>query len=81
MEPSKGLIVCAKAGRDTGRYFAVLEAEGGYALIADGKTRKLDRPKRKNIKHLQATGTKIALTQITDKKLRDLLKEFTEKNP
>lgn len=81
MEPSKGLIVCAKAGRDLGRYFVVLEAESGYALIADGKTRKLDKPKKKNVKHLQATGKEIALTQITDRKLRDLLKEFTEQNP
>ena len=77
MEPEKGLIVYAMAGRDKGRYFVVLEAEKGYALIADGKTRKLAKPKRKNAKHLRMTGTKIALTQITDKKLRVLLKEFT----
>ena len=77
MEPEKGLIVYAMAGRDMGRYFVVLEAEKGYALIADGKTRKITKPKRKNAKHLRMTGTKIALTQITDKKLRVLLKEFT----
>ncbi len=81
MEPARGLIVCAMAGRDRGRYFVVLEAEGGYALIADGKSRKLAKPKKKNAKHLRATGKEIALTQITDKKLRNLLKEFTEQNP
>lgn len=77
MEPEKGLIVCATAGRDSGRYFVVLEAEKGYALIADGKTRKLGSPKRKNIKHLRRTGKKAALMQLTDRKLRELLKEFT----
>jgi ribosomal protein L14E/L6E/L27E len=77
MEPEKGLIVCASAGRDKGKFFAVLECNGGYALIADGKTRKLSHPKRKNVKHFSITGKRIALTQITDKKLRDLLKEFT----
>ena len=81
MEPARGLIVCAMAGRDRGRYFVVLEAEGGYALIADGKSRKLAKPKKKNAKHLRVTGKEIALTQITDKKLRNLLKEFTEQNP
>lgn len=78
MEPVKGLIVCAMAGRDRGRYFAVLETDGAYALLADGKTRKLAHPKKKNIKHIRTTGASIALTQITDKKLRDLLKAYTE---
>ena len=77
MEPEKGLIVCASAGRDKGKFFVVFECNGGYALIADGKTRKISRPKRKNVKHLSVTGKQIALTQITDKKLRGLLKEFT----
>lgn len=78
MEPVKGLIVCAIAGRDQGRYFVVLETDGHSARIADGKTRKISKPKRKNVKHLRTTGTTIALTQITDKKLRDLLKAYTE---
>ena len=81
MEPARGLIVCATAGRDKDRYFVITEADGGYAFIADGKTRKLERPKRKNAKHLRMTGREIALTQMTDKKLRNLLKEFTEQNP
>lgn len=77
MEPEKGLIVCATAGRDKGKFFVVLESDKGYALIADGKSRKLSSPKRKNVKHLRQTGKQAALTQITDKKLRGLLKEFT----
>lgn len=81
MEPSRGLIVCAMAGRERGRYFVVTKAEGTTAYIADGKTRKLSSPKKKNVKHLRTTSKTIALTQITDKKLRGLLKEFTEQNP
>lgn len=81
MEPTRGLIVCAIAGRDKGRFFAVLDADGTSVLLADGKTRKLESPKRKNIKHIRTTGAVIALTQITDRKLRGLLKEYTEQNP
>ena len=81
MEPARGLIVCAAAGRDKDRYFVITDFDGGYAYIADGRTRKLASPKRKNVKHLRMTGTELALTQITDRKLRNLLKEFTEKNP
>lgn len=78
MEAETGLIVCASAGRDKDRFFVVVETGKGFAFIADGKSRKLASPKRKNTKHLRSTGRKIALTpQITDRKLRGLLKEFT----
>ena len=37
MEPSKGLVVRAMAGRDRGGYFVVVDAAEGFAWIADGK--------------------------------------------
>lgn len=77
MEPEKGLIVCATAGRDRGKFFVMLETDKGFAFIADGKMRKLGSPKRKNLKHLRMTGKKAALMDLTDKKLREILKEFT----
>ncbi len=81
MERLIGLIVYAAAGRDKGSFFVVVGEEGGYALIADGKSRKLEKPKKKNKIHLRLTGQKAELTGITDKKLRGLLKQFTEQNP
>ena len=46
-------IVQATAGRDKGRLFFVLRVEeGGYLLLADGKGRKLERPKRKKLRHV-----------------------------
>jgi len=73
----EGTVVKAVAGRDNGRFFAVTKICGDqYVLISDGKTRKLDRPKKKNIKHLKATGTVIKITEITDKKLKMTLRNF-----
>ena len=43
MELTKGLVVRALAGRDMGNFFVVLSVDGGYALIAEGKRRKLGR--------------------------------------
>ena len=40
-------IVKSTAGRDKGKYFFVLAEEEEFLLLADGKTRKLERPKRK----------------------------------
>lgn len=72
----EGTVVKAKAGRDDERNFVVTEVcgDGRYVLIADGKTRKLDKPKRKNIKHLAVSNTVIDLNEITDKKLKMILR-------
>ncbi len=53
MEISKSDIIVSLAGRDQGRLFYVLETDGSYALLADGKTRKLENPKRKKLKHIR----------------------------
>ncbi len=50
---STGDVVLSTAGRDRGRLFFVLEAGGGFVTLADGKVRKLERPKRKNEKHVR----------------------------
>lgn len=72
-----GSVVKATAGRDSGRLFAVTDIQGGYCFIADGKTRKLASYKRKNIKHVCPTDSMIDINDITDKKLRKLLRELT----
>ncbi len=76
MKLSKGSVVRAAAGRDCGKLFAVTEIQGGYCFIADGKSRKLASDKRKNIKHICPTDSMIDLNDITDKKLRTLLKQL-----
>lgn len=54
-EIAPGYVVFSKKGRDKGRYFVVLYmVDADFALIADGDTRKLDRLKKKRLKHLQA---------------------------
>lgn len=76
MKLLKGSVVRAEAGRDGGGYFAVINADEKYCFIADGKSRKLTHPKRKNIKHIRITDSMIDLNDITDKKLRNTLKQF-----
>lgn len=76
MKLNKGSVVRAAAGRDSGKLFAVTEVQGGYCFIADGKTRKLASDKRKNIKHICPTDSMIDLNDITDKKLRILLRQL-----
>lgn len=80
MKAEKGLVVRAIAGRDSGGWFVIVDCDDDYFWIADGKTRKLSSPKKKNKKHVRFTKQKIDLSQATDKKLRVALKQFTDKN-
>ena len=52
MEIAKSNIVRSDAGRDRGKLFVVLAVEGEYLLLADGKTRKAEAPKRKKRRHV-----------------------------
>ena len=44
-------VVVSTAGRDAGQLFYVLEADDTYLMLADGKGRTIEKPKRKKRKH------------------------------
>ena len=46
-------VVEATAGRDSGKLFYVLGMEGELLLLANGKDRPLEKPKRKKCKHVR----------------------------
>lgn len=73
MNAVKGSVVKSTAGRDQGRYFVAVAAEDRFVFIADGKERRLENPKRKNVKHISPTAYTIDITGMTDKKLKKLL--------
>jgi ribosomal protein L14E/L6E/L27E len=73
-----GTVVKACAGRDSGGYFVVVTCDdSGFIYLADGKSRKLSKPKKKNVKHLQLTKTVIDLDGYSDKRLRRFLREYS----
>jgi len=72
-----GSVVRANAGRDGGGLFVVTAADGDRCFIADGKSRKLGKPKRKNIKHISPTDSMIDINGITDKQLRIKLRQLS----
>lgn len=63
-----GSVVRSIAGHDKHRYYMIVGSEGLNAFIADGKMRKLENPKRKNVKHLRKTNKVIELDEITSNK-------------
>ena len=81
MDIAKSNIVRSNAGRDKGKLFVVLAVEGEYLLLADGKSRKVEAPKRKKRRHVlfvSAEETRLAEKikseeKITNSELRRTL--------
>ena len=46
-------VVVSTAGRDRNELFYVVDADPLYLMLANGKDRTLDKPKRKKRKHVQ----------------------------
>ena len=82
-------LVQATAGREQGKYFFVLETDGEYLLLADGKSRRIEAPKRKKQKHVRFIAESAAPVaeirsseKITNSELRKAIAAYSGKeNP
>ncbi|HEY8393081.1 MAG TPA: KOW domain-containing RNA-binding protein [Capillibacterium sp.] len=80
--PRLGQLVISKQGRDTGALFLIVALlNEDYVLVADGRKRPLERPKKKNRKHLAFTlrvaeeiGAKLAAgDRVSDEEIVDAI--------
>ena len=51
-----GTLVRSLAGRDKDGYFVAVSVHDGRVFAADGKKRKLNSPKAKNLRHISPIG-------------------------
>ena len=87
MEVDKSSLVVSKAGRDQGQLFYVVDTDEQYVYLADGKSRRLEKPKRKKRKHLEQiprTESRIAEKirngeKVLNSELRKELASFGQK--
>ena len=76
MELKIGSVVQNQSGHDKG-FFAVVKIDGPFVYMANGKSRLLNSPKKKNPKHLILTKAILDMDSITtDRKLRAALWPF-----
>lgn len=74
MELCKGDLVLCNAGREKDRLMCVTAFDEKYVYVCDGKERKLNNPKRKNLKHIIKTDKKLSEEMFsTDRALRKAL--------
>lgn len=50
---SLGRVVKSNAGRDQGHFYVIIGfVPPSYVLLADGRERKIAKPKKKNVRHI-----------------------------
>lgn len=82
-----GQIVYATKGRDAGKYFIIIDMDDKFVYIVDGKTRRLEKPKKKNKSHVKAAKQiipeireKLKKSELTDREIQEILSNFNIKN-
>lgn len=77
MDIEKGSLVYSRAGRDKGTLFVVIATEGDWVFLADGDTRRADKPKKKKLKHINKTNkvAELDFENLSDSALRKALKK------
>ncbi len=81
-----GNIVTSISGRDKNRYYVVMSSCGKFVEICDGDLHKVDKLKKKNVKHIKNTGeddemlTKMIVSgeKVSDSEIRKALKVFNK---
>lgn len=79
MESKRGQVVRSLCGRDKGTFLTVVGTDGPCLLLADGRRRPLERPKRKKAFHVAATNTVLEeLALQTNRQIRTALRPFAK---
>lgn len=87
---SLGQVVQSKAGRDKGKLYVVVvcEPDQNYLYLANGDNRKVEKPKKKNPKHLNHLNIVLSEIQakekagmrITNREIEGALQKVREKD-
>lgn len=75
----RGCVVVSSAGRDKDLPMAVLDTDdaSGRALVADGRKRRLEAAKWKNVRHLRETGLAVCeASMATNREIRRALADL-----
>lgn len=73
-----GMLARSKAGHDAGRVYVIMDADGEYVYLADGRIRTVSRPKKKKIRHIELICKVYDISGADDVKIKRILKEYME---
>ena len=77
---SVGAVVSATAGREKGELFLIVNENGEYAYLINGKSRTIENPKKKNKKHLhllcKSEVAGLDMTSLSDAQVINFLNNY-----
>ena len=74
-----GRFAVSTAGRDKGRVFMIIGTpDENLVMLSDGSLRRLEKPKRKKLKHIQLLANDPVAIPETNKKLTELIKNISQ---
>ena len=65
----RGNVIRSLAGRDKGKLLAVMQVSEKLVTVCDGKERPVDRPKSKNIRHIEYVGASIKEDELATNRM------------
>ena len=51
-----GQVVFSNAGHDRGKMYVIIDMENDGVVLADGKTKSIEHPKKKHLRHVDRTN-------------------------
>lgn len=72
----KGMLARSKAGHDKGHLYVITDVDETYVYLVDGKTKSIQKPKKKKLKHIQVIYKKYEIDGKDDVAVKRILKLF-----
>ena len=72
----KGMLAKSKAGHDKGHLYVITDVDETYVYLVDGKTKSIQKPKKKKLKHIQVIYKKYEIVGKDDVAVKRILKLF-----
>ncbi|MBQ3183155.1 MAG: KOW domain-containing RNA-binding protein [Clostridia bacterium] len=74
-----GRIAVSLSGRDKGRVFLIVDVpDENFVMLCDGCLRRLEKPKRKKLKHIKLLALPPVAIPETNKKLTELINNISQ---
>lgn len=77
-----GFLAYSLAGHDKGELYLIIDETKEHVYVADGSVRPLDRPKKKNKKHIQIVKNadrKADISFMTNEEVRHIIRLYCKK--
>ncbi|MDE6364338.1 MAG: KOW domain-containing RNA-binding protein [Lachnospiraceae bacterium] len=74
-----GFLAYSLAGHDKGQVYLIVEETKDFVYVVNGTVRTVDKPKKKNKRHIQVIknqNPKLEISSVTNEEIKHLIKLY-----